>query len=250
MSSGFGQLHPRSQGITTLGTIYSSSVFENRAPKGQHLVLNFIGGATNRGIVDQPHEELVSQVIILLPATCSLEETDNGGRQRQWRESRLVLLTTRQDHSFQRLLNEKPDIVLGCPGILLPISSCSHSCLVHRTTLTEDRPKKCLCCSSHESHLLLWAHRRGLSPFYRVSMCASSWYPRAEPQLLHVPACTASISLNIWLLTFICCAPHLGCSRSDVHADLSSHCKQSSPDQGVEHTNPCRQMIVSNFVGH
>ncbi|DBB12106.1 TPA: hypothetical protein ACH3X3_006217 [Trebouxia sp. C0006] len=59
---GFGQLHPRSQGITTLGTIYSSSVFENRAPKGQHLVLNFIGGATNRGIVDQPHEELVSQV--------------------------------------------------------------------------------------------------------------------------------------------------------------------------------------------
>ena len=70
--SGFGQLHPRSQGITTLGTIYSSSVFENRAPKGQHLVLNFIGGATNRGIVDQSHEELVSQVTFLPPASCFL----------------------------------------------------------------------------------------------------------------------------------------------------------------------------------
>lgn len=60
---GFGQLHPRSQGITTLGTIYSSSVFPNRAPKGEHLVLNFIGGATNRGIVQQSQEDLVAQVI-------------------------------------------------------------------------------------------------------------------------------------------------------------------------------------------
>ena len=59
---GFGQLHPRSQGITTLGTIYSSSVFPNRAPKGEHLVLNFIGGATNRGILQQYQQDLVAQV--------------------------------------------------------------------------------------------------------------------------------------------------------------------------------------------
>lgn len=126
-----------------------------------------------------------------------------------------------------------------------------HTVVLFTALLSQRTDPRSVCAAHHTSLIYCCgAHRRGLSPFYRVSMCASSWYPRAEPQLLHVPACTASISLNIWLLTFICCAPHLGCSRSDVHADLSLHCKQSSPDQGVEHTNPCRQMIVSNFVGH
>lgn len=64
---GFGQLHPRTQGVTTLGTIYSSSLFPERCPPGMFLMLNYIGGATNRGILQQSKEDIVAQARPPLP---------------------------------------------------------------------------------------------------------------------------------------------------------------------------------------
>jgi oxygen-dependent protoporphyrinogen oxidase len=62
LPAGFGQLHPRSQGITTLGTIYSSSLFPDRVPKGQVLLLNYFGGVKNRKVAEMSDDELVEQV--------------------------------------------------------------------------------------------------------------------------------------------------------------------------------------------
>lgn len=59
---GFGQLHPRTQGVETLGTIYSSSLFPNRAPPGRVLLLNYIGGATNTGVITKTESDLVAAV--------------------------------------------------------------------------------------------------------------------------------------------------------------------------------------------
>lgn len=46
-ADGFGFLVPRRENISILGSLWTSSVFENRAPEGYHLFTTFIGGARN-----------------------------------------------------------------------------------------------------------------------------------------------------------------------------------------------------------
>jgi len=59
---GFGFLVPRSARLQTLGTVWNSSVFPNRAPEGQVLLTSFVGGATNPQAVALSGEELVALV--------------------------------------------------------------------------------------------------------------------------------------------------------------------------------------------
>lgn len=80
---GFGHLIPRSQGLRTLGTIWASCLFPERAPQGYHCFLSFIGGATDAAYARQKgippiselsaeeraqivHEEL-SQILLTRP---------------------------------------------------------------------------------------------------------------------------------------------------------------------------------------
>jgi oxygen-dependent protoporphyrinogen oxidase len=64
--SGFGFLVPRSAGVKILGTVWSSSLFPNRAPADHVQLTNFLGGATDpdtvslsdSSLVDLAHREL------------------------------------------------------------------------------------------------------------------------------------------------------------------------------------------------
>jgi len=74
--NGFGQLHPRSQGIRTLGTIYSSSLFPGREPDPDKIMLlHYIGGArdpelyggidslTDDQIVEATHRDAIQTML-------------------------------------------------------------------------------------------------------------------------------------------------------------------------------------------
>jgi protoporphyrinogen/coproporphyrinogen III oxidase len=59
---GFGFLIPRSEKLRTLGAVWNSSLFPNRAPEGHVLLTTFVGGATDPAIVSSAAEEIVDLV--------------------------------------------------------------------------------------------------------------------------------------------------------------------------------------------
>jgi len=61
-SAGFGMLIPRVEGFKILGTIFSSSLFPNRAPAGHLTLTNYIGGERYPELAGLPHDQLVELV--------------------------------------------------------------------------------------------------------------------------------------------------------------------------------------------
>ncbi len=56
---GFGMLVPRVEGLALLGTLFTSSLFPNRAPDNHVLITNFIGGARNPSVEHKSLEALL-----------------------------------------------------------------------------------------------------------------------------------------------------------------------------------------------
>jgi oxygen-dependent protoporphyrinogen oxidase len=60
--SGFGMLIPRVEGFKILGTIFSSTLFPNRAPAGHLLLSSYVGGERSPELASLPVEKLVQLV--------------------------------------------------------------------------------------------------------------------------------------------------------------------------------------------
>ncbi len=58
--AGFGFLVPGVERRKILGSLWTSSVFENRAPTGYHLFTTFIGGARNANLALKTDDELIN----------------------------------------------------------------------------------------------------------------------------------------------------------------------------------------------
>jgi oxygen-dependent protoporphyrinogen oxidase len=59
---GFGYLIPKKEGLSTLGTLWDSSMFENRAPEGNVLLRSMMGGACFPEYVSLSDDEIVARV--------------------------------------------------------------------------------------------------------------------------------------------------------------------------------------------
>jgi oxygen-dependent protoporphyrinogen oxidase len=59
---GFGYLIPKKEGCSTLGTLWDSSMFENRAPEGKVLLRSMMGGACFPEYVKLSDDEVVARV--------------------------------------------------------------------------------------------------------------------------------------------------------------------------------------------
>lgn len=69
---GFGFLVPRSEGIRTLGALWETSIYPNRAPEGKALLRVILGGAQDREAVTLTDEELLLVVRQDLETTMGL----------------------------------------------------------------------------------------------------------------------------------------------------------------------------------
>jgi oxygen-dependent protoporphyrinogen oxidase len=72
---GFGYLIPKKEGLNTLGTLWDSSMFENRAPEGKVLLRSMMGGACFPEYVKLGDDEVVKRVREDLALTMGIDAT-------------------------------------------------------------------------------------------------------------------------------------------------------------------------------
>jgi oxygen-dependent protoporphyrinogen oxidase len=112
--NGFGYLIPKAEGCNTLGTLWDSSIFSNRAPEGMVLLRSMMGGAANSEAIDFSEDEVKARTMNDLQQIMGI--TSEPEFMKIFRHRHAIPQYTR-GHA-QRLL-ELEDSLQGSPDLIL-----------------------------------------------------------------------------------------------------------------------------------
>lgn len=86
-AEGFGFLVPRSANRRILGSIWTSSVFPDRAPQHMHLFTTFVGGARASELCNLPDDETVDLVHTELASIMNISERPDFTSLTRWKKA-------------------------------------------------------------------------------------------------------------------------------------------------------------------
>lgn len=112
--NGFGYLIPKEEGRSTLGTLWDSSIFENRAPEGKVLLRSMMGGACFPEYIKLPDEEVVKRVRADLKTIMGIEAAPSFVQ--VYRHEQAIPQYT---VGHGRRLAALADECAACPGLVL-----------------------------------------------------------------------------------------------------------------------------------
>ncbi|MBX2842797.1 MAG: protoporphyrinogen oxidase [Flammeovirgaceae bacterium] len=84
---GFGGLNPKEEGLFTAGSIWNSSLFENRSPKGQFLITSFVGGSQSPENFQFSDEEIKGKVTDELRQNFRIKGSPTHQKITRWEKS-------------------------------------------------------------------------------------------------------------------------------------------------------------------
>ena len=86
-ADGFGVLVPAAENRRILGCLWTSSVFENRAPAGYHLFTSFVGGSRNAALCENSEDALVDIAVDEISSIMKAEGRPEFTAIKKWERS-------------------------------------------------------------------------------------------------------------------------------------------------------------------
>jgi protoporphyrinogen/coproporphyrinogen III oxidase len=111
---GFGVLIPRSLGIQTLGAIFSTSIFPQRAPAGKVLLSCFIGGSRNPIVATRDDATLIEQVVKDLTPLLGINGQPEFSQVKLWPHA----IAQYQLGHLEKVAQIRQTLAQDCPNII------------------------------------------------------------------------------------------------------------------------------------